>query len=108
MRYDLELICRLCGKLGLSARMGDQCVEVDLGRGAVLCFQMPNATKTASLDFSTRLGTRMAISSSWVLVVTTSKLDYLNLLTGLKQGWVLVCEQEVDGRRLDRWLIHSE
>jgi hypothetical protein len=39
MRYDLELIFQLCRELGLSARITDERVELDLGQGAVLCFQ---------------------------------------------------------------------
>jgi len=35
-------------------------------------------------------------------------LDYLGLLAGLKEGRVLVCELEVEGRTVDRWLTHSE
>jgi hypothetical protein len=30
------------------------------------------------------------------------------LLTGLKEGRVLVCEMEEENRTVDRWLIHSE
>lgn len=36
------------------------------------------------------------------------ELDYLNLLTGLKEGRVLVCEREVKGQMVDRWLVHCE
>ena len=35
------------------------------------------------------------------------ELDYFDLLSGLKDGRVLVCEREVEGRTDDRWLIHS-
>ena len=36
------------------------------------------------------------------------ELDDLNLLTGLKESRVLVCEREVAGRMVDRQLVHSE
>jgi hypothetical protein len=36
------------------------------------------------------------------------EIDYLNLITGLKEGRVLVCEQEMQGRTIDRWLVHNE
>ena len=40
MRYDINLIQQLCSEIGLSARVDtNQRVEVDLGEGAVLCFQ---------------------------------------------------------------------
>jgi hypothetical protein len=34
------------------------------------------------------------------------ELDYLHLLTGLKEGRVLVCELE--GRTVNRWPVHCE
>ena len=36
------------------------------------------------------------------------EFNYLTLLTGLKDGRVLVCEREVKGRTVDRWLVHRE
>jgi hypothetical protein len=36
------------------------------------------------------------------------ELDYLNLLTGLKEGRVLIGEREVGAVVVDRWLIHSQ
>jgi len=36
------------------------------------------------------------------------ELDYLGLITALKDGRILICERQVDGRVVDRWLIHHE
>jgi len=35
------------------------------------------------------------------------ELDPLNLLSGLCSGDVLICEQEVSGNFVDRWLVHK-
>jgi hypothetical protein len=36
------------------------------------------------------------------------RLDYLDLLTGLAEGRVLVCERQVEDQTVDRWLVHNE
>ena len=109
MRYDLDLVSQLCREIGFSASMNtDSRVEIDLGRGAVLCFQNEEREEDCLIGF---------LSMPWHthddLTFVDARgnyinLDYLNLLTGLKEGRVLVCEREMQGRTLDRWLVHSE
>ena len=109
MRYDLDLVNQLCREIGLPASMNtDSRVEIDLGRGAVLCFQNEEREEDCLIGF---------LSMPWHthddLTFVDARgnyinLDYLNLLTGLKEGRVLVCEREMQGRTLDRWLVHSE
>jgi hypothetical protein len=57
MRYDLELAHTLCREIGLSARVaaGDR-VEVDLGQGAILCFQNADRDEDCLIGF---LGVRI-------------------------------------------------
>ncbi|MCZ8185510.1 MAG: hypothetical protein O9308_03950 [Beijerinckiaceae bacterium] len=109
MRYDLEMITQLCREIGLLAwRVDDQRVDVDLCQGAVLSFindELEDDCRIGFLDtpwhvhgdlmFLDRLGYRL-------------ECDYLNLLTSMKEGRVLICEREVDGQVVDRWLAHSE
>ena len=109
MRYDLDLVSQLCREIGFSASMNtDSRVEIDLGRGAVQCFQNEEREEDCLIGF---------LSMPWHthddLTFVDARgnyinLDYLNLLTGLKEGRVLVCEREMQGRTLDRWLVHSE
>ena len=109
MRYDLDLVSQLCREIGFSASMNtDSRVEIDLGRGAVLCFQNEEREEDCLIGF---------LSMPWHthddLTFVDARgnyinLDYLNLLTGLKEGRVLVCEREMQGRTLDRWPVHSE
>jgi hypothetical protein len=109
MRYDLDLICQLCREIGLSVRAEpDLCVEVDLGRDAILCFQNDQREEDCLMGF---LGTPWHVHDDLMFADGRGyyiELDYLNLLTGLKEGQVLVCEREVENRTVDRWLVHSE
>jgi hypothetical protein len=107
MRYDLDPIRELCHEIGLPARTGDQCVEVDLGQGAVLCFQNAAREEDCPIGF---LDTPWHTHDNLIFADArgnTIELDYLDLLTGLTEGRVLVCEREVEGRMLDRWLVHN-
>lgn len=36
------------------------------------------------------------------------KLNYLDLLTSLAEGRVLVCERHIEGQMVSRLLVHSE
>ncbi len=108
MRYDLALICEFCREIGLSARIdADQRVEVDLGYGAILCFQNADCEEDCLIGF---FGTPWHTHDELTVGTTSTSIefDYLDLLVGLKQGVLLICEREVDGRIADRWLIHNE
>jgi hypothetical protein len=107
MHYDLELICHRCREIGLSARIDTQRVEVDLGEGAILCFQNAEREEDCLVGF---LDTPWHVHDKFVFADRGSyvELDYLDVLAGLKAGQVLVCEQKIDGQTSDRWLIHSQ
>jgi hypothetical protein len=109
MRYDLDLVNQLCREIGLIVRADtDRRVEVDLGRDAVLCFQNAEREEDCLICF---LGTPWHTHDNLMFADASGncvELDYLNLLTGLKEGRVLVCELEVKGQTVDRWLIHCE
>lgn len=109
MRYDLDIVNRLCREIGLIVRMDtDRRVEIDLGRDAVLCFQNAEREEDCLIGF---LGTPWHTHDNLMFVDARGnyvKLDYLNLLTGLTEGRVLVCERAMEGRTVDRWLIHRE
>jgi hypothetical protein len=108
MRYDLVLVSRLCSEIGLLARGGDQCVEVDLGDGTVLEFLNTEREEDCLVGFP-KFGWHFHDSLMFADARGNSlECDYLNLLTGLADGSVLICEQIRHGRILDRWLIHRD
>jgi hypothetical protein len=109
VRYDLELIIQLCREIGLPARaQGGLSVEVSLGQDAVLCFQNAECEDDCLIGF---LGMPWHTHDNLIFMDARGnyiELDYLNLLTGLEEGRVLVGEREVGGQTVERWLTHSE
>jgi hypothetical protein len=108
MRYDLDFVSQMCRECGLSARMDDQRIEVDLGQGAILCFQNAVLDEDCLIGF---LGTPWHYHGDCVFADARGyhvELDYLDIIVALKEGRVLVCERQVEGRTVDRWLIHSK
>ena len=109
VRYDLTLITQLCREIGFPAR-GEvgQTVEVNLGQDEILCFQNAEREEDCLIGF---LGMPSHTHDDLMFAGGHGnhvELDYLNILTGLKDGRVLICEHEVKGRTVDRWLVHSE
>jgi hypothetical protein len=99
---------QLCREIGLSARANvDERLEVDLVQGTILRFVNAKCEADCLITF---LGVpwhtpdNLMFSNGDFLV----ELICFDLLIGLKEGEVLVCEQEVDGRICDRRLIHSK
>ncbi|MET4069274.1 hypothetical protein ABID58_004074 [Bradyrhizobium sp. S3.2.6] len=109
MRYDLDLVNQLCREVGLVVRLdNDYRIEVDLGRDAILCVENAEREEDCLIGF---LGMPWHAHDNLMFADARGnyiELDYLDLLTGLKEGRVLVCEREVNGRTVDIWLVHSE
>ena len=109
MRYDLDLVNQLCREIGLVVRLdNDHRIEVDLGCDAVLCVQNAEREEDCLIGF---LGMPWHTHDDLMFADARGyniELDYLDLLIGLKEGRILVCEREVKGRTVDIWLVHSE
>jgi hypothetical protein len=110
MRYDLDLVNRLCREIGLIVvrQDADRRLEIDLGRNALLCFQNAEREEDCLIGV---VGVPWHVHDNLMFVDARGnyiELDYLNLLTGLKEGRVLICERELNGQTVDRWLVHSE
>ena len=108
MRYDIELIHQLCREIGLSARkQSDRRVDIDLGGDAILSFQNAEAEDDCLVGF---LSTPWHAHGDLIFAALGNyvELDCLEIVAGLKEGRVLICERQVEGRTLDRWLTHSE
>ena len=109
MRYDLGTILQLCEELGLSAIMrSDQRIDIGLGQGVTLYFQNADRDEDCLMGF---------LDVAWhthgdVLFAdahgNSIELNYLDVLVGLSDGQVLVCELQSGGRAVDRLLIHSK
>ena len=109
MRYDLDAIRDLCREIGLSGKLvTEEHIEIDLGGGAVLYFQNADREEDCLMGF---------LDVPWhthddILFADAQgnsiEFDYLDLLVGLKEGQVLVCEIQKEARVVDRSLIHSK
>ena len=109
MRYDLSLIYELCQEIGLSARLHPDRVTVDVGRGAVLCFQNAEREEDCLIGFlDTPWHTHDDLSFVDARGYYIELNNYLDVVVGLMEGRLLICERVVDGRIIDRWLVHSE
>jgi hypothetical protein len=109
MRYDLNFLSEYCREIGLVARIADpSALEVFLGNGAVLCFRNSECEEDCLMGF---FGTPWHTHGDLMFADPRGhyiEMDPLNLLSGLRNGTVLVCEQHVDQTLADRWLTHSE
>jgi hypothetical protein len=105
-RHDLALLHEFCGDIGLRSHIVEQRVDVDLGEGAVLCFQNRERDEDCAAGF---------LDTPWHFhgdLMFSSRDGYievncLDLISGLKKGTVLVCERWKNGAVVDRWLEHS-
>jgi len=113
MSYDLTLVQQLCHEIGLSARIVDiRHLVIDLGEGAVLGFQNAQSEADCLIGFPTDVRGQYA----WHIHdpiqfgdrYSSIEVCYLDLIVALREGRVLVCERQMDGRVVDRWLAHHE
>lgn len=111
MSYDLDLVQELCDEIGLPARIIDvDHLCVDVGEGAVLCFQNAEDEANCLIGFPADVGGTYDWHMHDPILfgddVGCIELCYLDLVVALKEGRVLVCERQLDGRIVDRWLAH--
>jgi hypothetical protein len=109
MRYDLKLIHELCQELGLrSSYRSVDLLTIELGGDCVLLFQNAERDEDCLVAFD---GTPWHTHDVFVFVDGRgyyTEMDYLDVMSGLKDGRILVCERWLAGRLVDRWLIHRE
>jgi hypothetical protein len=109
MRYDLKLIHKLCQELGLRSSFRlDDLLAIELGKDCVLVFQNAERDEDCLIAFD---GTPWHTHDVFVFVDGRgyyTEMDYLDVISGLKDGRILVCERWLEGRLIDRWLIHRD
>ena len=109
MRYELQLIQELCAELQLrSTAVSAEEVAVDLGGGAVLSFINSEHDQDCLVGFKDTPWHAHDDFTFHDRQGHCATLNYLDVLTGLKDGKVLVCELWQSGALADRWLLHSE
>jgi hypothetical protein len=107
MAYDLQAVQASCARLRLSSRLSENQVEVDCGPGAVLCIVNSPDDSDSLIGFQ---GTPWHTHGDLMFndaagLYVEMKLD--ELLAGLANGQVLICELWRDGTLHDRYLAHA-
>jgi hypothetical protein len=109
MRYDLPLIQGFCRAAGWrSTGVSDASLEIDLGGDAVLCFQKVESEDDCAFGFK---GTAWHTHGDLMFADRCGnyiEMNYLEVLSALKEGKVLVAERWQNGRLTERWLVHCE
>tara|TARA_R110002073_G_C9406615_1_gene574984 strand:- start:663 stop:1091 length:429 start_codon:yes stop_codon:yes gene_type:complete len=106
MRFDLDMVCERCSEVGLACvRRAPEEVAVQLEPDVTLLFQNAPDEDDNLIGFE---GTPwhshdglMCVDSHGIYV----ELNYLDLVSGLADGTVLICESWVRGAIEDRWLV---
>ena len=109
MRYDLDMIGDLCRELGLRtvARSSNE-VAVELEEGVVLRFVNGEREEDSLVGFE---GGEWHYHDDFMCSDRHGfhiELGYMDVLTGLADGEVLLCEQWVRGELRERSLVHRD
>ena len=109
MRYNLDMIRDLCRELGLRtmARPSNE-VAVELEEGVILLFVNAEREEDSLIGFEGgewHYHDDLMCSDRHGFHI---ELGYLDVLTGLGDGEVLLCEQWVRGELRERSLVHRD
>jgi hypothetical protein len=121
MRFELAMVTELCCYVGLRfvRRSADE-VAVHLGEGLTLLFQnvsteyigersTPTTNENDNLigfegtPWHTHDGLTCSDRHGFYI-----ELSYLDLVSGLADGTLLVCERWSQGELADRWIVHRD
>ena len=109
MGYDLSNAHKRCVELGLSSTFRDKGrLEVNLGHDIVLCFQNAESDEDCLIGFEDtpwHAHDEIMFSDAHGNFIV---MNYLEILDGLADGRLLVCEVRKNGILSDRWLIHQD
>lgn len=109
MLFDLSLISELCGDLGVnSVQRSVNEVVVCLEPGVNLLFQNFPEEDDCLIGFE---GTQWHTHNNLTCSARDGRyveLTYLDIVSGLTDGTLLICELWVRGKLTDRWLVHRE
>ena len=109
MRYDLDLIHQLCEEVGLrSSTSSPDELAIELTESVRLTFRNAGQDEDRLVGFN---GTPWHTHGDFIFVDGRGnyvETDYLDVIAGLADGRILVCELSKSGVIADRWLIHRD
>ena len=108
MRYDLDLANVVCSEQGFPTIQTNGRLEATLGNDAVLCVQNSEQDEDCLIGFK---DTPWHIHNDFMFSDARGhyiEMGYLDMLVGLGDGSILVCDLMELGAVKDRWLIHRD
>lgn len=109
MNIDLAMVAQLGSEMGMSVReVPPNQVDLVLEPGVVLVFRnLPKSSDSlvGFEGFGWHFHGDLPCADKRGFGV---ELSYLDIITGLADGSVLVCEVVEDGRIRERWLVHRD
>ena len=109
MRYELDLINELCGELGLRTRRpSPDTLAIDVEPDVALVFVNAERDDDCLIGFE---GTPWHYHDDLLCSDRHGnyiRLGYLDVVSGLADGTVLLCERWVHGTLEDRGLVHRD
>ena len=108
MRYDLDLANVVCSEQGFASVQIEGRLEASLGKDAILCVVNCEREEDCLVGFK---GTPWHVHSRFTFSDAHGnyiEMSYLDVLAGLGDGTILVCERVDLGIVKDRWLIHRD
>jgi hypothetical protein len=109
MLYDLPLIAELGREVGLKCvvRGADE-VAIELGLGATLLFQNWVADDDCYTGFEDTPWHTHGYFTWSNATGAYIQLEYLDIVSGIAQKTILICERWEHGCLSDRWLVHRD
>jgi hypothetical protein len=109
MWYDLDLVHQLCGEIGLRSSMSspDE-LAIELADGVRLTFKNLEREEDCLVGFN---GTPWHTHGDFSFYDGRGhyvEMEYRDVIAGLADGRVLICERSVSGVIANRWLIHRD
>jgi hypothetical protein len=109
MPYDLDLLHQLCEEMRLRSVMpSPDELSVELAEGVRLTFKNAEREEDCLTGFN---GTPWHTHGDFTFADGRGnyvETDYLDVIAGLADGRILVCERSMLGVIGDRWLIHRD
>jgi hypothetical protein len=106
MRYDLAIAHARCSDRGLVSKLEGDRLEIRVGENVVLWIQNAKADEDCAIGFE---DTPWHVHDELIFVDPHGnyvEMSYLEMLDGLADGQLLICEMRASGEINDRWLIH--
>ena len=107
MNYDFDMIQSLLGMLSSKCHRSDDTLEISIEPGITLCFvNHPNAEESLMAFKDTPWHVHGAIGFADNRGYHT-EMEYPDVIRGILDGTILICERFLNGTLVDRWLMHS-